>query len=142
MRICKRSFREIGRLIQTSDLFFFLMNSWRTDILKWYYKCKRGGICGKTCSENCFYTQSFFRSKLYRDLIKPSSVTFAKTVNGDWIEIDMDHRYPLPKMDPNNTHFTTTYNDLEQWVFSEAYKQACRDAGIIITYGDGSKKKL
>lgn len=113
--------------------------------MKFFYLCDRNGQCKGDCGPDCFYTSSFYKSKLYRHPIKPASITFARSkLNNDfeesWWEIDPNHSYPLPDM--TIEHLTTTYHDLEDWVFSNDYKKLTRNPAVTIQYADGSKKRF
>lgn len=115
--------------------------------VRWIYICNRGDLCKHPCDKECFYTHDFFKSKVYRSLIKPATLTFAKTARKDideWVQVDPDKSYPLPNMDPKHMHFTSKYSDFETFIFGQTATKMLKPktSGIEITFKDGSKKKL
>ena len=61
------------------------------------YICARNNQCVKPCSNECYYTSDFFKSKLYHDEVKPKEITFVKDLLGDFWEINPDFDHNLPE---------------------------------------------
>ena len=61
--------------------------------------CARNNQCTKPCSNECYYTTVFPKSKLYlyHDEIKPKEITFVKDLRGDFWEINPDFDHNLPE---------------------------------------------
>lgn len=108
--------------------------------MKWFYLCNRNDQCKRECSEGCYYTTDFFKSKVYRNPIKPATVLFVHDKQGNCWQIERDKSYPTPPLTTKN--FECTYNDLECWVFKETAKKIQKQLGITITYADGEEKKF
>lgn len=62
-----------------------------------YYICQRNNQCKHKCKNECLYTSSFLKSRLYHNGIKPVSVELIKDKRGDWWEVDRtwDHNLPV-----------------------------------------------
>lgn len=61
-----------------------------------------------------FYTEVFQESNLYKSPIKPATITFAKSKNGDWFEVNRNSpSYPMPPM--TKVYYVTTYFALLNW---------------------------
>lgn len=61
------------------------------------YNCARNNQCTKPCSNECYYTTVFLKSKLYHDEVKPKEITFVKDLRGDFWEINPDFNHNLPE---------------------------------------------
>lgn len=67
-----------------------------------------------------FYTEVFQESNLYKSVIKPAVITFAKSKYGDWFEVNRNSpSYPMPPM--TKVYYVTTYSALLDWNHLKGY---------------------
>lgn len=78
------------------------------------YICARNNQCAKQCSNGCYYTTAFLKSKLYHDEVKPKEITFVKDLRGDFWEINpnFDHNLPVTMIATPLTLIHKSYDQL------------------------------
>lgn len=81
-----------------------------------FYICARNNQCAKPCSNGCYYTTAFLKSKLYHDEVKPKEITFVKDLRGDFWEInhDFDHNLPVTMIATPLTLIHRSYDQIVQ----------------------------